>query len=138
MVTKPFGLQVVGGLALVGSVEYLRLVGDGKVGQVRRHMSGIYEAGVMVSTAPVIGVDVAAHVEPIDSDLLDRGLSWVYVADEASPVFMAGIRREHGVAEAEIAERLREAEARAVRLIEGILESDPNPPFAGKYVSEKV
>lgn len=138
MLGKRFRPEVVGGLVVADSVQYLRLVGEQKVGIVRRHMSGTYEGGVAVSTQPLVGVDVIANIEPIDSELFDRGLAWVHVIDEGSPLYKIGINREHGVEEAEIVERLRAAEARTVQMVRAILESDPEPPYAQQYVPETV
>lgn len=128
-VVKPFLPVVVGGLVEVHGIESIRLIGDGKVGVVPRSKSGEQE-GVTASVASALEIDIISHVEPWDSELLDRGLAWVAVGAEAPPLLTFTIIPEHGVSAAEIAERLTTGEERAVAMINGVLDSNPQAPYS--------
>lgn len=130
-VLRVFDLRVVGGLVDVEGIEHLRLYGWGKTGLVRRYKHMRVEEGITVSTASLLGYDVVSHVEPWDSELLDRGLAWVSVASaELPPLFHVGVKPEHGLGAPAIAERLATAEKRAVETITDVLNSNPEPRFA--------
>src|SRR5665213_1913861 len=131
--------QVVGGL--IGerddiSGQRLRVIGNSRKGEVIRHYSGMPVAeGVTVSGFPGEAADIVAHVEPLESKLLDRGLSWVRIGIETPSVFHLTVRAEHDLSDVEeLATRLSAAERSTTELLEGILRSETTPPHAPDYV----
>jgi hypothetical protein len=131
-IVKPFMPSVLGCLVEVDGQQSIRLVGEQRAGVVPRHMHGLQE-GVTASTLSSLEIDLVAHVEPRDSELLDRGLAWVAVGAEAKPLFKMGILPHSGATASEITERLIIAEFRAVEMINGVLNSDPLAPYSQKY-----
>ncbi len=135
LLSRLFTPQVVGGLVMQdGGHQTLRIVGEGVIGEVPRYMRGLTELGVTVSGYPGEQVDVVAHVENWESDMLDRGLVWVRIGPEVPPLFQVIIRPEHGVASSlEMANRLEVAEQKSIEFINGILRSEVIAPTARGY-----
>jgi len=128
-ISRLFIPRVAGRLIPDGRKQVLHLIGDGKEGRIERG-----DRGISVSTASALDIDVIAHVERWDSNLLDRGLAWVSVGAETPSRFSVIIDAEHEIEDTrEITARLITAEANAVTLINGILNNDPAPEFAERF-----
>jgi hypothetical protein len=128
---QPFQPEVLGRLTDIHGIQHLELFApDGRSGRTPRFRQFEHESGVTVSTLPEPALDVVVRIADWSGPLLDRGLSWVQVHQEVPPQLRSIILTNHNLDEAAISEQLGQIGEKALQLIEGVLESNPEPPFA--------
>jgi hypothetical protein len=135
-VIRDLGKKVLGGLVEVSDVREDLYVTDG-LREYQRPRGGFTEEGPVsfsvdfdtrFETAGVL----IAHVEPWESNLLDRGLAWIALAKDrlSTPVLHLSVRPNPEVNESELAQRLADAETNATAMLEDMLSGVESPRFA--------
>jgi hypothetical protein len=136
IVTRNIAMQACGGLVKVPNEKDYLFITDGAREAIRPRAgqddNGCLGISVDSYLKYEIGGSLVSHVEPWESDLLDRGLAWLEMSrsELSAPLFYVSVLPVGNKSTNEISERLEQAEVNATAMLDDFLAGVEHPRFS--------